>query len=76
MRQPIFVAALANNVVGSVSMMFVMTAAPLAAVACQHTIADGASIMQWHLIGMYAPAFFAGALISQPACECSAWAWR
>lgn len=65
MRQPIFVAALANNVVGSVSMMFVMTAAPLAAVACQHTIADGASIMQWHLIGMYAPAFFAGALINR-----------
>jgi predicted MFS family arabinose efflux permease len=65
MRQPIFVAALANNVVGSVSMMFVMTAAPLAAVACQHSIADGASIMQWHLIGMYAPAFFAGALINR-----------
>lgn len=65
MRQPIFVAALANNVVGSVSMMFVMTAAPLAAVACQHSIADGDSIMQWHLIGMYAPAFFAGALINR-----------
>ncbi|MFJ1302279.1 MFS transporter [Pseudomonadota bacterium AL_CKDN230030165-1A_HGKHYDSX7] len=62
-RQPIFVAALANNVVGSVSMMFIMTAAPLAAVACSHTIEDGAGIMQWHLIGMYAPAFFAGALI-------------
>lgn len=65
MRQPIFVAALANNVVGSVSMMFIMTAAPLAAVACHHSIADGANIMQWHLIGMYAPAFFAGALIKR-----------
>jgi len=63
MRQPIFVAALANNVVGSVSMMFIMTAAPLAAVACHHSIDDGAGIMQWHLVGMYAPAFFAGALI-------------
>ena len=30
-RQPVFIAALANNVVGSVSMMFIMTAAPLAA---------------------------------------------
>ncbi|WP_407852219.1 MFS transporter [Bordetella petrii] len=64
-RQPIFVAALANNVVGSVSMMFVMTAAPLAAVACHHTIDDGANIMQWHLVGMYGPAFFAGALIKR-----------
>jgi len=64
-RQPIFVAALANNVVGSVSMMFVMTAAPLAAVACHHSIDDGAGIMQWHLVGMYGPAFFAGALIKR-----------
>ena len=64
-RQPIFIAALANNVVGSVSMMFVMTAAPLAAVACNHSIDDGAGIMQWHLVGMYAPALFAGALIQR-----------
>lgn len=64
-RQPVFVAALANNVVGSVSMMFIMTAAPLAAVACSHSIGDGANIMQWHLVGMYAPAFFAGALIQR-----------
>ena len=60
-RQPVFVAALANNVVGSVSMMFIMTAAPL---ACSHGIGDGANIMQWHLVGMYAPAF-AGALIQR-----------
>ena len=53
-RQPVFVAALANNVVGSVSMMFIMTAALLAAVACSHGIGDGANIMQWHLVGMYA----------------------
>ncbi|MDQ2778445.1 MAG: MFS transporter, partial [Pseudomonadota bacterium] len=62
-RQPIYIAALANNVVGSVSMMFVMTAAPLAAVASNHTINDGAGIMQWHLVGVFAPALFAGALI-------------
>jgi MFS family permease len=64
-RQPIFLASVANNVVGSVVMMFIMTAAPLAAVACQHTIDDGASIIQWHLVGMYAPSFFAGRLIDR-----------
>lgn len=64
-RTPIFIAAVANNVVGSVSMMFVMTAAPLAAVACHHSIDDGAGIMQWHLVGMYAPSLFAGALIKR-----------
>lgn len=64
-RQPVFVAAVANNVVGSVSMMAIMTAAPLAAVACSHTMDQGASIIQWHLVGMYAPSFFAGALIAR-----------
>lgn len=65
LRQPIFAAALANNVVAAVAMMFVMTAAPLAAVACGHAIDEGARIMQWHLVGMYGPAFFAGALIAR-----------
>jgi MFS family permease len=64
-RQPVFIAAVANNVVGSVSMMTVMTAAPLAAVAWSHTMDQGASIIQWHLVGMYAPSFFAGALIAR-----------
>ena len=62
-RQPISLAALANNVIGGVVMMFVMTAAPLAAVGCHHSIDDGANIIQWHLVGMYGPSFFAGRLI-------------
>lgn len=62
-RQPISLAALANTVFGGVVMMFVMTAAPLAAVGSHHTIDDGAHIIQWHLVGMYAPSFFAGRLI-------------
>lgn len=63
--QPISQAALANNVIGGVIMMFVMTAAPLAAVAHHHTIDDGASIIQWHLVGMYGPSLFAGRLIDR-----------
>ena len=62
MLQPISLAAIANNVVGGTVMMLVMTAAPLAAVACSHTINDGANIIQWHLVGMYAPSLFAGRL--------------
>ncbi|WLE58279.1 MFS transporter [Burkholderia plantarii] len=64
-RQPISLAALANNVIGGMVMMFVMTAAPLAAVACHHSIDDGAGIIQWHLVGMYGPSFFAGRLIKR-----------
>jgi MFS family permease len=62
---PIFIASAASNIVASVVMMFVMTAAPLAAVACNHTINDGANIIQWHLVGMYAPSFVTGALIKR-----------
>ena len=64
-RQPISLAALANNVIGGVVMMFVMTAAPLAAVGCHHSIDDGANIIQWHLVGMFGPSFFAGRLIKR-----------
>ncbi|SKC99217.1 Predicted arabinose efflux permease, MFS family [Burkholderia sp. CF099] len=64
-RQPISLAALANNVIGGVIMMFVMTAAPLAAVANHHSIDDGANIIQWHLVGMFAPSFVAGHLIKR-----------
>lgn len=64
-RTPIFMASVANNVSGSMVMMFIMTAAPLAAVACHHGIDDGAAIIQWHLVGMYAPSFFAARLIQR-----------
>ncbi|TDY23797.1 putative MFS family arabinose efflux permease [Paraburkholderia sp. BL6665CI2N2] len=62
-RQPIFAAALANNALGYAVMMFVMTATPIAAVACGHTIGDGAQIIQWHLVGMFAPSLFSARLI-------------
>jgi predicted MFS family arabinose efflux permease len=65
MRQPIFAAALANNALGYATMMFVMTATPIAAVACGHTIGEGAQIIQWHLVGMYAPSFFSARLIDR-----------
>ncbi|HEY3599808.1 MAG TPA: MFS transporter [Paraburkholderia sp.] len=64
-RQPIFVAALANNALGYAVMMFVMTATPLAALACGHTIGDGARIIEWHLVGMFAPSFFSAQLIQR-----------
>ncbi len=64
LTQPVSLAALANNVIGGVVMMFIMTATPLAAVANQHSISDGASIIQWHLVGMYSHSLFAGRLIA------------
>lgn len=63
LAQPIFLAALANSVAGSAAMMLVMTAAPLAAVAAHHSIDQGAGIIQWHLVGMYAPSLAGGWIV-------------
>ncbi len=64
-RQPIFGAGLATSMAAAAAMVFVMTAAPLAAVACNYGIEDGAHIIQWHLIGMFVPSFFAGGLVAR-----------
>lgn len=63
MRQPIFIAGVATTMAGSSAMLLVMTASPLAAVTCGFSIDDGAHIIQWHLLGMFAPSFFAGRLV-------------
>lgn len=64
-RQPIFIAAVANGIIGYAIMSFVMTASPIAAVGCGLTPGDAAGIIRFHLIGMFAPAFFTGALIAR-----------
>jgi len=46
-------------------MMFGMTAAPIALLACDHSVGDAASIVQVHLLAMYAPSFFTGHLINR-----------
>lgn len=64
-RQPRFIVALVCGI-GSFSMMsLVMTAAPLAMIGCglgQDTVALG---IQWHIIAMFGPSFFTGALIAR-----------
>lgn len=62
-RQPVFIAALANNVLGYAVMIFIMTATPLAMIACHYGVNDSTGVIQWHLVGMYAPSFFSGWLI-------------
>lgn len=46
-------------------MNFVMTAAPLAMIGCNHTVSDAAYGIQWHVIAMYGPSFFTGSLITR-----------
>ncbi|GAB7128202.1 MFS transporter [Silvimonas sp. JCM 19000] len=62
-RQPRYQAALATNVIGYAVMMFLMTATPLAMMCAHRTVDEGAGVIQWHLVGMYAPALVSGWLI-------------
>lgn len=63
--QPAFVVAVLSAVVGYGVMNLLMTATPLAMIACEHPFADATFVIQWHVLGMYAPSFFTGSLIQR-----------
>ena len=46
-------------------MNLLMTATPLAMDATQHPFSDAAFVIQWHMVGMFAPAFLTGHLIQR-----------
>jgi len=62
-RQPAFIVALAGGALGVGVMALVMTATPLAMHQHAHVFADTAFVIEWHLLGMFAPSFFTGHLI-------------
>jgi MFS family permease len=61
--QPIFLTALAGSSVGAAVMLLVMTATPLAMQICGQPLGAAATVIQWHVLGMFAPSFFTGNLI-------------
>ena len=62
-RQPRFIIAVISGMLGYATMTLVMTATPLAMQHHQHVYADTAFVIQWHVLGMFAPSFFTGHLI-------------
>ena len=64
-RQPAFIVAVLSATVGYGVMNLLMVATPLAMIACQHPFSDAAFVIQWHVIGMFAPSFFTGTLIKR-----------
>ncbi len=62
-RQPVFLVAALGGMVGYGSMNLIMVSTPTAMVACGFVMADAASVIQWHVLGMYLPSFFSGHLI-------------
>ncbi|MBW4515646.1 MAG: MFS transporter [Timaviella obliquedivisa GSE-PSE-MK23-08B] len=65
MRQPVFLVALLGSVMGYSVMVLIMTATPLAIVGFQHPFHEAATVLQWHVLGMFAPSFFTGFLIAR-----------
>lgn len=61
--QPAFIVAVLSAVVGYAVMNLLMTATPLAMDICRHPFSDMAFVLEWHVIGMFAPSFFTGSLI-------------
>ncbi len=65
LRQPKFITAAVSAAAGYGTMSLVMTATPLAMVACGFSFHDSATVIQWHALAMFAPAFFTGNLIQR-----------
>ena len=63
--QPAVIVAIIAGALGYAVMSFVMTATPLAILDCDYAFGDAAFIIQWHVVGMYAPGFFTGNLIKR-----------
>jgi MFS family permease len=62
-RQPKFVAAVGGAAIGYAVMVTVMTATPLSMVSHDHSVGNAATVIQWHVLGMFVPSFFTGRLI-------------
>lgn len=63
--QPMFVVALLAGMIGYGVMALVMTATPIAMIDCGFRFTDAAFVIQWHILGMYAPSFVTGSLINR-----------
>ena len=64
-RQPRLIVAVVCGVSSYSMMNLVMTSAPVAMLDCNHSVTDATLGLQWHVLGMFAPSFFTGALIAR-----------
>ncbi|MDZ4075652.1 MAG: MFS transporter [Hylemonella sp.] len=64
-RQPLFLVAIVGAALGYGVMNLLMAATPLAMQVCGYPFDDMALVLEWHVIGMFAPGFFTGHLIKR-----------
>jgi len=65
MAQPAVPVAMLTATVGYMIMILVMTATPLAMQRSGFELPQAATVMQWHVLGMFVPSFFTGHLIAR-----------
>ncbi|MCV0438647.1 MAG: MFS transporter [Hydrogenophaga sp.] len=65
MRQPVFIVSTAGAALGYGVMNLLMAATPLAMQVCGFPFEDAALVLEWHVIGMFAPGFITGHLIKR-----------
>jgi MFS family permease len=64
-RQPRFVGSAVAGTLGFAVMVLLMTATPLAMKAHPVTFGQTAFVIEWHMLGMFAPSFVTGRLIQR-----------
>mgnify|MGYP000715217968 FL=1 len=65
MRRPVFIVSAITAAMSYGVMNLLMAATPLAMQVCGFGFSDAALVLEWHVIGMFAPGFFTGALIKR-----------
>ena len=65
LKQPVFIVAIIGAALGYGVMNLLMAATPLAMQICGLPFSDTALVLEWHVIGMFAPGFFTGSLIAR-----------
>jgi MFS family permease len=63
LREPVFLVACMAGALGYGVMNLLMAATPLAMQQCGLSFENTALVLEWHVIGMFAPGFFTGNLI-------------
>jgi MFS family permease len=63
MKQPTYIVAVIGAGFGYGVMNLLMTATPLAMGVCGHPYSATATVISWHVIGMFAPSFVTGDLV-------------
>ena len=63
--QPAFIVATIACALGYGVMNLLMAATPIAMAMCSHPFENTALVLEWHVLGMFVPSFFTGALIKR-----------